>query len=152
MISETAAAAAVAETAAIPETATIAEAAAVQEAAVAEAIAETAIAEGRVQEATVTEATAAVTEATNAGEVNELSVRFTGLADDFIEASGTFLNIEASLEGAIERCFRHVGERGAGEGHNTRRGNCPSSEGSQQGTTRQFLVHGSTAFFRCPSF
>ena len=116
------AAATVAETAAIPETATIAE------------------------------TTAAVAEASNAGEVNELSVRFTGLADDFFEARGPLLNIEASLEGAVDRSFRHVGERGAGKGHNTRRGNRPSSEGSQQGTARQFLVHGSTAFFRCPSF
>lgn len=151
MISETAAAAAVAETA-VPETASVAEAAAVQESAVAEAIAETAITEGRVQEATVTEAAATVAEATKARKVDELGVRFTGLADDFIKPSGPLLNIEASLEGAVERCFRHVGERGAGKGHNTRRGNRPSSEGSQQGTARQFLVHGSTAFFRCPSF
>jgi hypothetical protein len=139
MISETAAAT-VAETAAIPETAvaeaaTIAEAAAVKEASVAEAT----VAEGSIEEAST------VAEASNAGEVDELSVGRTSRADNVSRLRGPRLDIQITwIE--IQRRFGDIGQRRAGECHDTSRGNGPYSKGTQQGTACQ-LVHVSSISF-----
>jgi hypothetical protein len=141
-IAETAAAS-VAETATVAEAA-IAEAATVSESAIAEAIPETAITERGVEEATIAETTTAVAEAANAGEVDELGMGFTGRADDVspFQIRSPRLDIETGRVGVYQRRLRHAGKRRAGEGDDTCGGHCPTSKGSQQGTARQFLVHG----------
>ncbi len=144
MISETAT---VAE-AAVAEATTVAEAATI-----AEAIPETAITERRVEEATIPETTTTVAEASDAREVDELSVGRTGRSNNVsrFQIRGSGLDVDIGGADALHSRFGHIGQRGAGEGHDTRRGHCAADKGPQQVTARQFFVHGSTVF-RSPPF